>query len=311
MRVVFMGTPIFSVPILQMLIESDYEVVGVVTQPDKPVGRKRIITPTPIKKLAVEKNIDVFQPEHIKDDYQKIIDWNPDIIVTAAYGQIIPKELLDYPKYHCINVHASLLPKYRGGAPIHKSIIDGNEQTGITIMYMEEKMDSGDIISQKIVDIDIKDNVGTLHDKLSLTGAKLLIDTLPNIFSGNTNPRKQDQSEVTYSWNIKREDERVVWTRDGEDIYNQIRGLNPWPGAYTTIDNIIVKIWEANTITIIHNQNPGKIIRVIDDGIVVSTGNTTSILIKELQISGKKRMKASDYIKGNNVLLSIDKYFDK
>ena len=204
MKVIFMGTPDFAVPVLEGLIEN-YEVILVVSQPDKKVGRKQELKNTPIKEVALKHNIPVFQPVKIREDYQEIIDLNPDIIVTCAYGQIIPKAILDCPKLGCINVHASLLPKLRGGAPIHKAIIDGYKTTGITIMYMDVKMDDGDIISQKEIDITDDDNLESLHDKLSVLGKELLLETLPSIIDGTNERIKQNEDEVTFAYNIKRE----------------------------------------------------------------------------------------------------------
>ena len=230
LKVIFMGTPDFAVPVLQKLIENT-QVVLVVTQPDKLVGRKQILTPTPIKKVALEYNIPVFQPQKIRSDYDTIVNSNADIVITCAYGQIIPKAILDYPRLGCINVHASLLPKYRGGAPIHWCLINGEEKTGITIMYMAEKMDNGDIISQEEYTISATDNVGTLHEKLSKIGANLLISTLPSIIEGTNKRIKQVESEVTFAYNIKREEEKLDFKKTGKELVNQIRGLNPWPLA--------------------------------------------------------------------------------
>ena len=207
-KVVFMGTPDFAVPVLEGLIEN-YEVVGVVSQPDKRVGRKQELVNTPIKEVALKHNILVFQPEKIKEDYGDILKLNPDIIVTCAYGQIIPSAILDYPRLGCINVHASLLPKLRGGAPIHKARIDDYGTTGVTIMYMDVKMDSGDIISQREVKILDSDNLESLHDKLSEVGTSLLLDTLPSIIDGSNSRTKQNEDEVTYAYNIKREEEHL------------------------------------------------------------------------------------------------------
>ena len=244
MKIVFMGTPDFAVPILEGLIDN-YDVVGVVSQPDKPVGRKHILTETPIKKVALKNNIKVFQPINIREDYQEIIDLEPDIIITCAYGQIIPKELLDYPKYKCINVHASLLPKLRGGAPIHKAIIDDYDKTGITIMYMDEKMDSGDIIATEETIINDSDNLESLHDRLSIMGKELLLKTLPSIFNGTNKSIKQDINEVTYAYNIKREEEHIDFSKSSRSIFNLIRGLNPTPGAYTNLNNEVMKVYNS------------------------------------------------------------------
>ena len=224
MKIVFMGTPDFAVNVLQGLIDSNYDVVGVVSQPDKEVGRKRILTPTPVKEVALKYNIPVFQPIKIRNEYDDILALEPDLIVTCAYGQIIPKEILDYPRLGCINVHGSLLPKLRGGAPIHHAIMDGLEETGITIMYMDVSMDSGDIISQRSIPITESDNVGILWDKLSLLGRDLLIDTLPSIIDGTNERIKQDESLVTFGFNVKREEEHIDFNKTSREVFNHVRG---------------------------------------------------------------------------------------
>ena len=298
-KVIFMGTPDFSVPVLQSLVDEKYDVIAVVTQPDRPVGRKRILTPPPVKVAAEKHGIPVYQPEKIKneDELNQVLALKPDLIVTAAFGQILPNELLEAPQYGCINVHASLLPELRGGAPIHYSILQGKEKTGITIMYMVEKLDAGDIISQVEVAIEERDHVGTLHDKLSVAGAKLLIDTIPPLLKGEISPIKQDDSKATFARNIKREQERIDWTKDGQDIYNHIRGLHPWPVAYTTLDGSVMKIWwgEKENVT---PSSPGEILTIEEDGFIVSTGNSIGIKITDVQPSGKKRMSAKDYLRG-------------
>ena len=212
-RIIFMGTPDFSVPVLQNLIEKRYDICAVVTQPDRPVGRKRVLTPPPVKVEAERHDIPVFQPEKIRDQTQldPILALKPDLIITAAYGQILPNSLLEAPKYGCINVHASLLPELRGGAPIHYAILQGKEKTGITIMYMVEKLDAGDIISQVEVAITEDDDVGTLHDKLSEAGSELLLETLPKLISGKINSRQQDDQQATFASNITREQEKINW----------------------------------------------------------------------------------------------------
>ncbi|KPL61180.1 methionyl-tRNA formyltransferase [Rossellomorea vietnamensis] len=298
-KVIFMGTPDFSVPVLESLIDEKYDVIAVVTQPDRPVGRKRILTPPPVKVAAEKHGIPVYQPEKIKNEEElnPVLELKPDLIVTAAFGQILPNALLEAPKYGCINVHASLLPELRGGAPIHYSILQGKEKTGITIMYMVEKLDAGDIISQVEVEIDERDHVGTLHDKLSAAGATLLIDTIPPLLAGEISPVKQDDSEATFARNIKREQEKIDWTKDGEEIYNHIRGLHPWPVAYTTLDGSVMKVWWGEKVSV-PPSSPGKIIGIEEDGFVVATGNSTGIKITDLQPSGKKRMSAKDYLRG-------------
>lgn len=297
MKIVFMGTPDFAVPILEGLIEK-YGVSLVVSQPDKKVGRKQILTHTPIKEVALKNNIKVIQPERIKEDYQEIIELQPDIIITCAYGQIIPKELLDCPKYGCINVHASLLPKLRGGAPIHKAIIDGYDKTGITIMYMDEAMDSGDIISTKEMVITDDDTLETLHDRLSIMGKDLLLEVLPSIFNGTNNRIKQNIDEVTYAYNIKREEEKIDFNKNSRDVFNLIRGLNPHPSAYTILDNNEVKVYSSYISDKTYNDKKnGEIVSIYKDGIGVKT-NDGEIVLTEIKPFGKKKMKASDYLNG-------------
>ncbi len=296
-RVVFMGTPNFSVPVLEGLIEN-YEVVLVVTQPDKCVGRHKEIKFSPIKELALKKKIPIFQPAKIKTDYQEILNTKADIIITCAYGQIIPKEILEFPQYGCINVHASLLPKLRGGAPIHKAIINNYPRTGITIMYMVEKMDAGDIISQKETVIKPDDNLESLHDRLSLMGKDLLLKTIPDIINKNIKPIKQDENEVTYAYNITREEEHLNFNESSIDIYNRIRGLSPTPGAFAYIDNKIIKIYKAElSDSFFTTKENGEISKIYKDGLGVSTKDR-EIIIKEFQFEGKKRMTVKEYLNG-------------
>jgi methionyl-tRNA formyltransferase len=297
LRIVFMGTPEFSVPVLEALIEN-YQVVGVVTQPDKEVGRHHEIKPTPVKEVALKNNILVLQPQRIKKEYQEILGLNADLIVTCAYGQMIPKEILDAPKYGCINVHASLLPKLRGGAPIHRAIINNETRTGITIMYMVEKMDAGDILAQEETPIFKEDNVGILHDRLSKMGAKLLIETIPDLINGKIKPIPQKEEEVTYAWNIKREEEKIDFNQRTIDIYNQIRGLNPWPGGYALLEGKVVKIYEARiSDSFFTTKKNGEIGKIYEDGIGVSTKDG-EIIITKLQPSGKRKMLAKEYLNG-------------
>ena len=308
LKILFMGTPEFSVNVLQGLIDN-YDVIGVVTQPDKEVGRKHEIKFSPIKELALKNDIRVFQPVKLKEEYQELVKLNPDMIVTCAYGQMVPSILLKLPKYGCINVHASLLPKLRGGAPIHKAIINNYPRTGVTIMYMVEKMDAGDIISQVETIIKNDDTVGTLHDRLSLMGTKLLLETIPNIISGNINPIKQDEKEVTYAYNITREEEKLDFSKNTIDIYNQIRGLNPWPGAYALLDDKIVKIYSSRiSSSFFTTRKDGEIGIVYDDGIGVSTKDG-EIIITELQFAGKKKMTAKEYLNGIDKESLIGKIF--
>ncbi|MGA4720309.1 methionyl-tRNA formyltransferase [Fictibacillus nanhaiensis] len=301
MKVLFMGTPDFSVPVLRQLVEDGYNVVGVVTQPDKPVGRKKEIKQTPVKEEALKHGISVYQPIKLREDYEDIIALQPDLIVTAAYGQILPKAILETPQHGCINVHASLLPKYRGGAPIHKSIMDGNTKTGITIMYMVEKLDAGDILTQVEVEIEENDHVGSMHDKLSAAGAKLLSETIPQLVEGKLVPVPQVDEEVSFAWNITRDQEKIDWTLSGEEIYNHIRGLHPWPVAYTYLNGQPLKVWWGEKKETSTDGEPGTVIGIQEKGLQVATGNKTSIIITDLQLSGKKRMLASDYLKGASI----------
>lgn len=306
-KVVFMGTPDFSVPVLQTLIEDGYSIAAVVTQPDRPVGRKRMLTPPPVKAAAMEHNIPVLQPEKLRssEELQQIIDLEPDVIVTAAYGQILPKELLEAPKFGCINVHASLLPELRGGAPIHYAILQGKPKTGITIMYMAERLDAGDIISQAEVIIEETDHVGSLHDKLSAAGSKLLSETLPKLIAGEVSPVPQEEAKATFASNIKREQEKIDWSKTGEDIYNHIRGLHPWPVAYTMLDGQVMKVWWGEKVSAAKKAEPGTIIELTTDGFIAATGNDTAIKITDVQPSGKKRMTAEQYLRGAGADLTL------
>ncbi|UTB80925.1 methionyl-tRNA formyltransferase [Staphylococcus carnosus] len=297
-RVIFMGTPDFSTKVLEMLIAEE-DVIAVVTQPDRPVGRKRVMTPPPVKEVALENGIEVYQPEKISqsDDLQTLIDMEPDLIVTAAFGQILPKSLLDAPKLGAINVHASLLPKYRGGAPIHQAIIDGEKETGVTIMYMEPKLDAGDIISQQAIEIEANDNVESMHDKLSFLGADLLKKTLPEIINGTNDRIAQDDDKATFASNISREDERIDWTQSAEQVYNHIRGLSPWPVAYTKLDDTNMKLYAAR-IEEGKKENPGEILETTKKAIIVGTGSDDAIALTEIQLSGKKRMPTANFLSG-------------
>ena len=297
LKIVFMGTPEFSVPVLQGLIDN-YKVRAIVTQPDQPVGRHGEIRPTPIKKVGIENTILVLQPDRIKDNVSMITSLEPDLIITCAYGQILPKELLDYPRLGCINVHASLLPKLRGGAPIHRAIINGFKKTGITIMYMAPGMDDGDIISQEEIEITYEDTASTLHDKLSVLGRDLLLKTLPSIIDGTNTRTKQEPSLVSYAFNIKREDEKIDFSKTKREIYNQVRGLNSWPGAYCLLNGKILKVWECREEE--HYDARvlnGQITNIYSDGVGVKVGNG-EIVLKIVQPEGKGRMPAVDFARG-------------
>ena len=294
LSVVFMGTPEFAVPVLDMLIK-ETNVRLVVTQPDKLVGRKRKIEFSPIKKLALDNNIEVFQPTKIRDDYQKILDINPDIIITCAYGQIVPKILLDYPKLKCINVHASLLPKLRGGAPINRAIMEGYKETGVTIMYMDETLDTGDMISTYKYNISDTDTYSSLVDKLSLEGANLLKETLPKIINGTNERIKQNDSQSTYASIIKREEEHISFNNNCIVVDRLVRGLNNSSYANTIINDIEYKIIKGhyelkesipNKINVIDKKNLG--IGCLD-GIYY---------VDEIQPSGKNIMDIKSFLNG-------------
>ena len=295
LQVVFMGTPEFAVPVLQGLIDN-YKVRAVVTQPDKK-GNHGQINISPIKKLANDKAILVLQPEKIREDYQEIINLKPDIIITCAYGQIIPRELLECPRLGCINVHASLLPKLRGGAPIHKAIIEGHSKTGITIMYMNTKMDEGDIITQEEIPILDTDTASSLHDKLSILGRDLLLKTLPSIINGTNSRTKQDSSQATYAFTLKKEDEKLNFNKTARQIHNQIRGLNSWPGAYCIFEGKILKVWDS----FITDNYPigfnGQITAIYKEGIGVKVSNG-EVVFKIVQPEGKNKMDAISFVNG-------------
>lgn len=306
LNVVFMGTPTFAVPILEALIENT-KVSLVVCQPDKEKDKKGNIIIPPIKKVALEHNIPVFQPVRIKEDYQKVLDMQPDIIITCAFGQIIPEILLNYPKYKCINVHASLLPKLRGGAPIHWAIINGEKETGVTIMYMDTHMDSGDIITSEKIKIESDDILDTLYNKLSLLGRDLLMKTLPNIISGNIKRTKQDESKVTLGYNIKKEEEHINFNKNSIDIHNLVRGLNSNPAAYFIMNDTRVKVYETNILDKKYEGTIGEIVDINKEGLIVKTKDS-SIIIKDIKVEGKKRTKVKDYLNGikdKNSLIGI------
>jgi methionyl-tRNA formyltransferase len=301
-KIVFMGTPAFSAPILRMLVEEGYDVISVVTQPDRPVGRKKVLTPTPVKEEALRLGLPVYQPEKLRnpEELQVVLDMEPDLIVTAAFGQILPTAVLEAPKLGAINVHASLLPAYRGGAPIHQAIIDGQTETGVTIMYMVDRLDAGDIISQTAVPIEKRDHTGSLFDKLSIAGTELLKATLPSIIDGTNQRIPQNEELVTYARNISREQEQIDWSRSALAIYNQVRGLHPWPVAFTTYNEANMKIWWAEESASTKTGKPGEVIELTDDSILVQTGDGV-LAIKELQPAGKKRMTAKDYLRGPKI----------
>lgn len=300
-----MGTPDFAVPVLEMLIREEYDVVEAISQPDRPKGRKKVLTPPPLKIAAEKLGIPVYQPIKMRatESVEHVRQLQPDLIVTAAYGQILPKQVLDLPPLGCINVHASLLPKYRGGAPIQHAIVQGESVTGVTIMYMAEGLDTGDILTQVEVPIEVDDTAGSLFDKLSRAGTELLRTTLPDLIKERITPKPQQEDEAVYAPNIRREDERIRWNGSARDVYNQIRGLYPIPGSYTTLEGKVLKV-KAARIQIedvpAANQPPGTVLQHTDEGLLVQTGSG-SLWLTEFQLAGKKAMSAADFRKGKQV----------
>lgn len=299
-KIIFMGTPGFSVPILNGLVAEGYDVLRVVTQPDRPVGRKKVLTPPPVKEAALKHGIKVLQPEKISGspEMEEIISLNPDLIVTAAFGQFLPETLLKAPKLGAINVHASLLPKYRGGAPVHYSIIKGDSETGVTIMRMVKKMDAGDMLSQKAIPISKTDDVGSMFDKLSLLGKDMLLEMLPEFIAGNIKETPQDETLVTYSPNITREEEQIDWNKTSELIDCQVRGMRPWPVAFTTYQETRVKLWDTTPLDETTIKAPGTIIKINKKNFLVACGEGTVLQINDLQPAGKGRLKAVEYLNG-------------
>ena len=297
LKIVYMGTPEFSATVLKGLLEK-YKVRAVITQPDRVNGRGGKVTYSPVKQVALEHTLLILQPEKIRDITEQILELEPDLIITCAYGQILPKGLLLAPRLGCINVHASLLPKLRGGAPIHRAIMNGYKKTGITIMYMNEKMDEGDMISQKEIEITETDTAETLHDKLSVLGRDLLLETLPSILDG-TNPRiPQNHEEATYGYVIDRKDEHIIFNHSKKQIFDQVRGLNSFPGAYCKLDGDIIKVWECDKTDQMYPQRfNGQVTKIYKDGIGVKVDNG-EIVLKTIQPSGKKRMNGADFARG-------------
>ena len=296
-RVVYMGTPDFSLEPLKVLMKHT-NVVLVVSKPDAIVGRKKVLTPSPVKKLAEENNIPVFTPESIKKDFKPIIDAKPDLIVTCAYGKIIPKVLIDLPKYGCVNIHASLLPKYRGSAPIQWALINGDGETGITLMYMDEFMDTGDIIDKVTYKIKESDDIGTLHDKLSLLGSELLDKNLDYLISGNVKREKQKDEAATYAPMIEREMEEIDFNDFGKNILNKIRAFSPWPLSKTNINGEEIKIIKAHFV-----ENSSVINKIYVDKNTLGIGCIDGIIYFDIiKPIGKKEMDIKNYLNGKKEL---------
>ncbi|RME49212.1 MAG: methionyl-tRNA formyltransferase [Chloroflexi bacterium] len=305
-RVVFMGTPAFAVPSLQQLIEDEtFDVVAVVTQPDRPAGRGRALLPSPVKRVALTHDIPIFQPEHLRNNpkmLQILRDLAPDVVVVAAYGLILPASVLEVPPHGCVNVHASLLPRYRGAAPVAAAILNGDEETGITIMLMDEQMDHGPILAQRSLAIKPDDTRETLSERLAKLGAALLVETLPQWVSGHIEPQPQDHSAATYARMLKKEDGKIDWTRPAAYIARMTRAYDPWPGAYTYLDGRLLKLLRARAIDFdVCNVQPGEVIET-DQGLAVAAGDG-AVLLERVQLAGKRAMDIDEFARGQRNLV--------
>lgn len=311
-KVIFMGTPEFSTGVLKRLIEDEaVEVIAVVTQPDRAVGRKKIITPTPVKVVALEHNIPVYQPEKLSgsQELEELMQLDADLIVTAAYGQFLPTKFLNFPRFGAVNVHASLLPKYRGGAPIHYAIMNGDKETGVTIMRMVAKMDAGAIISQRAIPITGEDDVASMFEKLSVVGADLLIETLPALFAGTITEVEQDEALVSFSPNISREQEQIDWNKTATEVDYFVRGLRPWPTSFTILNGNRVKMWGVALTDKQTAKTPGSLF--VEGGrLYVACGSGTVLEITRLQPAGKAQMDAKAFMNGFSELLKNDAVFE-
>ena len=305
MKVVFMGTPEFAVPTLQALIDH-HQVAAVVTQPDRQRGRGKKVQFSPVKEKAAEYKIPVLQPEKARDEefIQELETIAPDVIVVVAYGQILQERILNLPKYGCINVHGSLLPKYRGAAPIQWAVLNGEEKTGITTMYMEKGLDTGDMIDKAEVVLDPKETAGSLHDKLMNLGADLLLETLDKLEKGTIVRTKQDDSQSCYAKMLSKEMGRMDFSRAAKELEQWIRGMNPWPSAYTTMNGKTLKIWDADVVSYEGSEEPGTVVKVTKDTIIVAAGEG-ALALKEIQLAGKKRMPVQAFLLGSSVETGI------
>ncbi len=336
LKIIFIGTPDFAVPNLNKLIKSNYDIISVITQPDKKVGRKQEVVFSPVKKVALKHDIPLLQPKKIKEIYNKIKELKPDIIITVAYGQIISKNILDIPKFGCINIHGSLLPKYRGASPIQCAILKDNKKTGITIMEMNEKMDEGDIISQKEIEINNNDTASSLHDKLSTLGSALLLETLPKIFKKEIKYTPQDNNKATYAKILKKEDGKIDWNKNANEIDSMIRAFYPWPGTYSElrilnpclIGRLLkrrhesmphrqvteeatrikrLKIVNAGVYKISNDLKPGTIFKTKDGNLAIKCGKN-SLILEKVQLEGKKETSGKEFLRGHeNILTQIMK----
>lgn len=302
MKVIFMGTPDFSVGTLEALIEAGHDVVLAVTQPDKPKGRGKEMQFTPVKECAIKHGIPVYQPRRVREAecIEELRKYNADIMIVVAFGQILPKEILEMTPYGCVNVHASLLPKYRGAAPIQWSIIDGEKVTGVTTMQMDEGLDTGDMLLKTEIPIEMDETGGSLHDKLAAAGASLCVETMKALEEKNVTPQKQGETTTAYARMLDKQLGNIDWTKSAEEIERLIRGLTPWPSAYTGWNGKVMKIWAANVSDGESGKACGTIVKVEKNAFYVQTGKGT-LKVCELQIPGKKRMDAGAFLRGYEV----------
>ena len=303
--IVFMGTPQFAVPVLQGLLDQpEYDVQAVLTQPDHRVGRKHVLTPSPVKQLAVDNNIKVLQPAKLNKspEMDEIIALQPDLLITAAYGQFLPSKLLAAAKIAAVNVHGSLLPKYRGGAPVQYSIINGDAETGISIMYMVKQMDAGDVLAQRAIPIEKDDDNGTMFDKLSILGRDLLLETLPKLVDGTATATPQDESQVVLSPNISTAQERIDYRLPADQIDNKVRGLRPAPLGNMVIDGLRTKIYDVTPLDEKTNLQPGQVVRATKHQLVLAAGDGTTYQINRLKPAGKQAMDITAYLNGHQDL---------
>ena len=302
MKIVFMGTPDFAVASLNALVDAGYDVQAVVTQPDRPKGRGKKLAYPEVKTRALELNLPVYQPLKVKDPefIGQLKEYAPDLIVVVAYGRILPKEILEMPKYGCINVHGSLLPEYRGAAPIQRSVLEGRKESGVTIMQMDEGMDTGDMLRQGSLPITMEDTSGTMFEKLAVLGGNLLVETLKDLEAGKVNPIKQDESKATYAARILKEDESIDWNHSAADINCQIRALAPAPGAYTIWNEQRVKLWESAPVDETSDEQPGTVLEIGKHSFKVQTGNGV-LEVKQVQPAGKKAMEAKAFCNGSGL----------
>ena len=308
MNILFMGTPEFAVPCVDSLVKEKYNVVGVVTQPDKPKGRGHKLAAPPVKEYAVANDIEVFQPDKLKNgQFLSVLDQlKPELIVVVAYGKILPKYILEYPKYGCINVHASLLPKYRGAGPIQWSVINGESETGVTTMYMDEGLDTGDMILKKVLPISPDETAGELHDRMSAAGAEVLIETVKMIADGTAPRIPQPHDHSTYAPMLDKSIALINWAKKGTQIKDLVRGVNPWPVAYTSLEGKVMKVYSVDIQQSDAEAKPGEVLGYKEEkGLLVKAGDNSCISIKEVQFEGGKRMSIHEYLRGHSIQTGV------